>query len=128
MSMIKKYEKKLTKTFVKSKERQDVDLQKLFKSAVNRIPMARPTYADLTGIPTSRGEAAQRLAQTTQNLDPDVLNYLLRLPPDQAIQAIQALRVPASLRDDKTTRLGQTPIPAQTPLQPQPPSSQEPSK
>lgn len=104
-----KYEKKMTPTRVKSKERGDVDLNRLVKHGAARIVPPSPTYADLTEIPASRGEAAAKLNDLLKDQDPSLVKPILRMPPAQAMQTISKIRPQASKRDDKTTRKEQGP-------------------
>lgn len=118
MSMIKSYDKVLTPSRVKAKEREDVNIDRLVKHGIGRIIPPVPTYADLTEVPSSRGEAAHLLLETLSGIDPDLSAAILKLPPAQALQAIQSIRPPASNANDKTTAKEQdpskTPAPAGT--------------
>lgn len=122
MSMLKNYEKKLTPCGVKSKERADVDITRLVKHGAHRLVAPRPTYADLTQLPESRGEAAARILTLTEGHDDEIIAALLKLPPEQANQAITAMFPPAPKRDDKTTRKEQ----GEHPIKPTP--APEPAK
>jgi len=110
MSMIKSYDKEMTPCRVKTKERQDVDLEKLVKFGAAKVIPPTPVYADLTKVPSSRGEALQKLGSIMDGLKavhPDALEKLLRLPLPQALEFINSLRAPASKGDDPTTPNGQ---------------------
>lgn len=103
MSMIKSYDKKMTKGHVKAKERGDVDLERLVKHGAARIPPAAPVYADLTDLPRSRGQAAAQLVELLQQLpaeNQEAMAQLLRLKPEDALRYIGSLRPPATKRDD----------------------------
>lgn len=107
--MIKGYEKTLTPTRVKAKERGDVDIDRLVKHGLHRLVAPQPVYADLSELPRSRGEAAQLLIETLSGIDPALSAAILKLPPDQALQAISSLRPPASNANDKTNAKEQGP-------------------
>lgn len=102
MSMLLYYEKEMTPCRVKTKERGDLDINALVKhGASSRLSVPSQTYADLTGLPQTRGEATQRLLDLAVGQDPQLLEALLRMGPAQAYQTISAMRPPASTRDDK---------------------------
>lgn len=108
MSMLT-YDKEMTATKVKSKERGDVDITRLVKHGAARILPPAPLYADLTQLPASRGEAAALLMHITRGYAPDFIKQLLRLPPAQALQALNNIRPPASNVNDKTNTKEQGP-------------------
>lgn len=115
MSIIK-YEKEMTPCRVKTKERGDVDLTRLVKhGAASRIVPAMPIYADLTDLPRSRGEAAQRQLELLANQNPEFVSALLKLPPAQALQHLMAMRPPAPNTNDKTNVIQQGPLSPKTP-------------
>jgi len=118
MSMTQ-YLKSMTPTRVKTKEREDIDLDKLVKHGATRIVQPPPSYPDLTDLPTSRGDAIRRLHSLSQAQDPELFTALLQLPPAQAFDYLKALGTPASKRDDSTTRKEQVP-PAATTSKPTP--------
>lgn len=97
------YLKKMTPTRVKAKENLGVNIDRLLNHSAARIMPPQPLYADLTNLPESRGEAAHRLLDLTNSIkDPDLLTAILRLPPEQAFQAISKLRGPAPNANDPT--------------------------
>lgn len=103
MSVNKTYEKEMTPTRVKSKERGDVDINRLVQHGPGRIQPAQPIYADLTDLPVSRGEAAHRLLEIEKSsAHVELLKALLTLPPDQANNFLSTLRPPAPNANDKT--------------------------
>jgi len=110
MSMISAYEKEMTPTKVKAKERHDVDIDKLVKFGAVGLACPKPTFADLTQIPSSRGEAMIRLREIMSDYtqrDPEAVAQLMKLPLEQALEFINAIKPPAPTRDDLTTRSGQ---------------------
>jgi len=101
MSSTPPYLKKMTPTFVKTKERADVDINRLVKHGAGRISVPAPTYADLTEIPASRGEAAALISQIRLSY-PELIPALLRLPPQEAYKALEQLQAQASNANDQT--------------------------
>lgn len=109
MSATPPYGKELTPTRVKAQERGDVDINRLVKHGAGRISTPAPVYADLTELPSSRGEAAAQLTALSHGIHPQLLKQLLSLTPAQAFQALNNLRTPASNANDKTNAKEQVP-------------------
>jgi len=118
MSQLTNYDKKLTPTRVKAKERGDVDLDRLLKHGAARILPATPQYADLSDLPRSRGEAADNILRTINSIpdiNPEFVSGLLKLPPDQALHTLQSMRPPAPKRDEKNNAKPAGSAPLETP-------------
>jgi len=98
MSMCHPSYKTRTPTRVKTKEREDVDINRLVAHGAAHISAPPQTFADLTSHPASRGEAIQRFMSLSDVLQSPQFQALLSLPAAQAMQAISALRPQAPKR------------------------------
>jgi len=98
------YLKEMTPTRVKAKERNDVNLDKLVRNGFAGVVPPQPVYADLTNLPESRGEAAQRILDLTNGVPHALVSKLLTLPPSQALQQLREWEIQASKRNDSTMR------------------------